>query len=66
MIIVSFCILAAPTECVGLKAESPTDDPLLQASQLFAKEEEEEENALLLATSQQYEKRCSPQMSSED
>ena len=43
----------------------PTDDLLLQASQLFVKEEEED-NALLLAASQQYQKRCGPLMSSED
>ena len=49
----SFCIPAVPTECVGLNAESPTDD-LMQASQLFVKEEEEEEDSLLLAASQQY------------
>ena len=66
MITVSFCIPAVPTGCVGLNAESPTDDLLLQASQLFAKKEEEEEGALLLAASQHYEKRCSPLMSSED
>ena len=65
-IIGSCCIPAAPTECIGLNAESPTDDLLLQASQLFVKEEEEEEDALLLAASQQYEKRCGPLMSSED
>ena len=65
-ITVSFSIPAVPTEWVGLNAELPTDDLLLQASQLFAKKKEEEEDALLLAASQHYEKRYGPLLFSED
>ena len=71
---VSFCIPAAPSECVQTAAsylDRPNsthweDELLLQASQTFSKEQEEEEDVLLLAASQDYEKPCGPLMTSDD
>ena len=70
----SFCIPAAPSECVRTAAsylDRPysthwEDELLLQASQAFSKEQEEEEDARLLAVLQDYEKRCGPLMTSDD
>ena len=70
---VSFCIPAAPSECVRTAASyldrpysTHWEDELLQASQAFSKEQEEEEDARLLAVAQDYEKRCGLLMTSDD